>query len=494
MEICPSDEAVTLLSFGPRTARPAPTRSNKKSEKFTFKFRRRSKSAPRNQNTDKDISGKITYSANGETKLKNPDSPFKSDSVQLVGFSSYRGSSGDSDQCDPGVVTDSGHCVSLDSADTSYTGSDTLDKQCRAWSDSKTLSRTSKDIKMERERLRQERLANRSWLNGDNLRQLGEMSGSHQPPAAKLSLQSRLAEERTKFINDVSRDMFDRSDVTAELFNQFLKEREERLGLGGVGAPGRLGAFSGAGSHGSGSVSQLISSPGVSVSDSGHSDNSVHMTEPGHQSVSRTNNSDNKVSRTSGNERIIPITITRETVTRSGDQCDQVSGDSSSGQASVRIIPVMVETSDSSTDTCDNEAGDSSSTESNDSTPCQDESPKMPTFPSLLSDMKLGDSMLKPGRTSFHHPSFANHFGFARLRPADDKSIFSSGIRDSFPGFPNFGNFPSFTPILATDRPFPDRTHFRDKSKADSIHKQRLAKAKSSVEYSATDKPSETYR
>merc|ERR1711976_989121 len=167
--------------------------------------------------------------------------------------------------------------------------------------------------------------------------------------------------------------------------------------------------------------------------------------------------------------------------------------DSSTGQASVRIIPVMVETSDSSTDTCDNEPGDSSSTESNDSTPCQDESLKMPTFPSLLSDMKLGDSMLKPGRTSFHHPSFANHFGFARLRPDDQKSIFTTGIRDSFPGFPNFGNFPSFTPLLAGDRPFPDRAHFRDKSKVEAIHKQRLGKSKSSVDYSS-DKPSETFR
>ena len=128
-----------------------------------------------------------------------------------------------------------------------------------------------------------------------------------------------------------------------------------------------------------------------------------------------------------------------------------------------------------------------------DSTPCQEEQMKMPGFPSLLSDMKLTDSMLKPGRTSFHHPSFANHFGFARLRPDDQKSIFTTGIRDSFPGFPNFGNFPSFTPLLAGDRPFPDRAHFRDKSKVEAIHKQRLGKSKSSVDYSS-DKPSETFR
>lgn len=99
MEVCPADQCVTLLSFGPRSSRPAPAKTAKKADKFSFKFRRRSKSAPRNphkdvarESTEKEINGRITYSANGETKLKNPDSPFKVDTgVQLVGFTSYTG-------------------------------------------------------------------------------------------------------------------------------------------------------------------------------------------------------------------------------------------------------------------------------------------------------------------------------------------------------------------------------------------------------------------
>ena len=473
--VCSSDkEAVTLLSFGPRTSRPAPNPGrNKKSEKFSFKFRRRSKSAPRHQHQphqQTELNGKITYSANGETKLKNPDSPFKRDGVQLVGFTSYRGRAGDDHQ-----VSDSGqNCLSLDSAE-SLASADSfhnnLDNQVRAVSDSRTLSRTSKDIKMERERLRQERLGLRSW----------QPPGGGHPGKMSLLHNSRLlSEERTKFF-DEAREMFHgHSDpaTAAAMFSQMLAEREGRV-LGGTLAPT---AFPGPPTH-SGSVgatahtavSDQLISPGVTLAQAqtGH-----RMSEP------ETGARHPPVIRTS--ERIIPITITRES-------------DSNNKTSNVRIIPVMVETSDSSTDTLENNsdnnsddtAASSSATESNDSTPGEEDSLKMPNFPSLLSEMKLGD------RTSFHHPSFANHFGFARLRP-DDKSIFSGGgIRDSFPGFPNFGNFPSFTPLLTTagpERPFPDRqTRFRDKSKADSIHKQRIGKSKSSVEYSS-DKPSESFR
>merc|ERR1719411_1731460 len=131
--------------------------------------------------------------------------------------------------------------------------------------------------------------------------------------------------------------------------------------------------------------------------------------------------------RTQREERIIPITLT---TTDPGGQRE-------------RIIPVMVE-SDSSTDLCE-----SSSTQSNDSTPSEEEIKPSPAFSSLLAEMKISDPLplIKPGRTAFHHPSFANHFGFARLRP-EDKSLFAGahqpgGIRDSFPGFPSFGNFPS---------------------------------------------------
>ena len=128
-----TEETVTLLRFGPRNSRHVPSRSkDKKSEKFSFKFRRRSKSAPRQQNTTEQA-GRIVYSANGETKVKNPDSPFKSDAVQLVGFTTYTGT----------TDGEPGGCHSLDSADTSdhYGDSNCLDSNRRAASDSRTLSR-----------------------------------------------------------------------------------------------------------------------------------------------------------------------------------------------------------------------------------------------------------------------------------------------------------------------------------------------------------------
>ena len=128
-----TEETVTLLRFGPRNSRHIPSRGkDKKSEKFSFKFRRRSKSAPRQQNTSEQA-GRIVYTANGETKVKNPDSPFKSDAVQLVGFTTYAGT-GD---------VEAGACHSLDSADTGgrYSPSQCLDSHHRAVSDSRTLSR-----------------------------------------------------------------------------------------------------------------------------------------------------------------------------------------------------------------------------------------------------------------------------------------------------------------------------------------------------------------
>ena len=134
-----TEETVTLLRFGPRTSRHLPSRGkDKKSEKFSFKFRRRSKSAPRQQNTSEQA-GRIVYSANGETKVKNPDSPFKSDAVQLVGFTTYTGTA-DGEAGGPGGP---GGCHSLDSADTSghYSHSQCLDSHHRAASDSRTLSR-----------------------------------------------------------------------------------------------------------------------------------------------------------------------------------------------------------------------------------------------------------------------------------------------------------------------------------------------------------------
>ena len=279
--------------------------------------------------------------------------------------------------------------------------------------------RTSKDIKMERERLRQERLSN-----------------SQKPWQTDGWCDSLRRPERSR---DLISQLLETSDQTLRL-SEFSR-------LAGAGA---RTAFSVPGAETD--SSQLIS---ASAGTAGAADSCDAMNGP----------------RTQREERIIPITLTT-------DQ-DQVPG---LGVTRERIIPVMVETeSDSSTEVCES----SSSTQSNDSTPCEEEIKPSPAFSALLAEMKLSDPLnplSKPGRPAafLHHPSFANHFGLSR-----DKSMFGGahqpgGIRDSFPGFPSFGNFPSFTPLLQGERQFP--THLRDRSRAAAIHKQRLAKSKSSVD------------
>ena len=85
-----------------------------------------------------------------------------------------------------------------------------LATQCRAVSvpgASSTLSRTSKDIKMERERLRQERL--KQW----------------GPRRQELEV-AKLAEERAKFF-DEARERF--HNTNSDLFASFLAEQEQRF-------------------------------------------------------------------------------------------------------------------------------------------------------------------------------------------------------------------------------------------------------------------------
>ena len=283
--------------------------------------------------------------------------------------------------------------------------------------------RTSKDIKMERERLRQERLSN-----------------SQKPWQTDGWCDSLRRPERSR---DLISQLLETSDQTLRL-SEFSR-------LAGAGA---RTAFSVPGAETD--SSQLIS---ASAGTAGAADSCDAMNGP----------------RTQREERIIPITLTTD---QDQDQVPRL------GVTRERIIPVMVEveSSDSSTEQCE-----SSSTQSNDSTPEEEIRPS-PAFSSLLAEMKISDPslpLIKPGRTAFHHPSFANHFGFSRLRPEDNKALFAGvhqpgGIRDSFPGFPSFGNFPSFTPLLQGERQFP--TRLRDKSRAAAIHKQRLAKSKSSVD------------
>ena len=399
--------------------------------------------------------------------------------VQLVGFTSYTApdTSVDTQPRVASVGSESGPCLSLDLSRGEAGSLASLDSQYKAVSDSRTLSRTSKDIKMERERIRQERLGQqRPWLLETASQRAGGQSDLYS------SDKPSLLNSRARILNE-ARDLLGSTTdpETLDLFQAFLREREERLGSGSVSGHNiARQPFSGSQSN------QLISSPGVTagVSDPVDSEAATHRPQ----------------------ERIIPITITHS------DNISDISDREPPPpvtRAQVRIIPVMVETEESSSsESTETSTGSTNGCtgSTNSSTGFENgerDSVKMPppsSFPSLLAELKMTghqDSLLKP--QGFHHPSFANHFGLSsRLRnPEEKNSIFfsSGGIRDSFPGFPNFGNFPSFTPLLSGDRPFPDRSHFRDKSKADSIHKQRLAKSKSSVDYSTpADKQPESFR
>ena len=401
--------------------------------------------------------------------------------VQLVGFTSYTGpdTSIDTQPRVASVGSESGPCLSLDLSRGEAASLASLDTQYKAVSDSRTLSRTSKDIKMERERMRQERLGQqRPWLlvsASQRDRGQSDLYSCHQSGDTKPSLLN----SRARILSE-ARDLLGSTTdpETLDLFQAFLREREERLGSGSVSGHNiERQPFSGSQSN------QLIAGPGVTAGVSDPVDSEAATPRP--------------------QERIIPITITHSDIS---DISDQEPPPVTRGK--VRIIPVMVETEESSSSESTNSSTSSTTGctgSTNSSTGFENgerDSVKMPpptSFPSILAEMKMThqDSLLKP--QGFHHPSFANHFGLSsRLRnPEEKNSIFFStgGIRESFPGFPNFGNFPSFTPLLSGDRPFPDRSHFRDKSKADSIHKQRLAKSKSSVDYSTpADKQPESFR
>jgi len=360
MEAWPSGETVTLIRYGPRMPRQPPVRAaTKKSDKFSFKFRRRSKSAPRHAKP-RDPSPEvreIVYTANGE-KITNEDSPLRnSDLVQLVGFTTYNST----------LADDGAHHHSLDSQPPPPRQ---LATQCRAVSvpgASSTLSRTSKDIKMERERLRQERL--KQW----------------GPRRQELEV-AKLAEERAKFF-DEARERF--HNTNSDLFASFLAEQEQRF-LGR-----RAAAFRGD-----------VVPPASSQSQLGRAEERTEAVEE-------------------TGARIIPIAI-------SSQPASPVSAPppppppAEERKEVERVIPVLLETSSSS-----------SSSSSTSSTPV-----RAPALPALMGDLRIGDSLLRQGRASFHHPSFANHFGFSRLlAPGEPSSLLAS-----FPGFPSFGHFPSFSP------------------------------------------------
>ena len=128
-------------------------------------------------------------------------------------------------------------------------------------------------------------------------------------------------------------------------------------------------------------------------------------------------------------ERVIPILIQRTAA--SDGECERKIETNAEVSDSEQSIPVVID-----------KGSNSSSSSSGSSTP-REMSPER-------SQSVRGTLPGGPGvRASFHHPSFANNFGFSRLGNGFHEACDFLAFRESmFPGFPNFGNFPLFTPNL----------------------------------------------
>ena len=220
----------------------------KKSEKFLRTFRRRSKSATRlresgpEESPTRNISSDdrirnfggsaltlneepsiesdpkprsgITYVANGE-RARNPDRCGKPERVTLVGF----------------ATKSTCNLLNL-SGDSSFDGGEY--RRSTSTSGFSTL-KTSREVKMERERLRQERLQKltqetKEWF--ERVRQESKESSllsAHQKLFTATS--AHLAEERARFF-DEAREKFHskmNNGGSEELFGQFVRENQERF-------------------------------------------------------------------------------------------------------------------------------------------------------------------------------------------------------------------------------------------------------------------------
>jgi hypothetical protein len=220
----------------------------KKSEKFLRTFRRRSKSATRlresaesspnrrlsgddrsrnfggsaltlNDDAASDVDSKpnasITYVANGE-RARNPDKCVKPDRVTLVGF----------------ATKSSCNLLSLTGGDPA------LDPRLSGEKSGFSTLKTSREVKMERERLRQERLQKLSqetkdWF--DRVRQESKESSLMSAHEKLLSATSvHLAEERARFFDEARQKFHSKmsgsgSSSGDEMFGQFVRENQERF-------------------------------------------------------------------------------------------------------------------------------------------------------------------------------------------------------------------------------------------------------------------------
>ena len=203
-----------------------------------------------------------------------------------------------------------------------------------------TLSRTSKDIKMERERVRQERL--KQW----------------GPRRQELEAE-RLAEERSRFFEE-ARQRF--HSTNSHLFADFMAEQEHRFGE-------RLGGRRGGARGAAASPAAFLPNPGDS-----------QLTEAQLVGGGRTGEQLAGGGREEGRQeepRLIPISISSQPASPVAPPPPPEAPREGGGE---RIIPVLVEASSSS----------SSSSSSPPSTPV-----RPPALPALMGDLRLGDSLLR---------------------------------------------------------------------------------------------------
>ena len=223
-----------------------------------------------------------------------------------------------------------------------------------------TLSRTSKDIKMERERVRQERL--KQW----------------GPRRQELEA-DRLAEERTRFFEE-ARERF--HSTNTDLFANFMAEQEQRFGQR---VAGRRGGARGAAA----SPAAFLPNPGDSQLTEAQLEGGGRTGEQlegggreGEQLVGggRTGERLEGGGREEARQeepRLIPISISSQPASPVAPPPPPEPREG----GGERIIPVLVEAT-------------SSSSSSSSSTP-PSTLVRPPALPALMGDLRLGDSLLR---------------------------------------------------------------------------------------------------
>ncbi len=185
----------------------------------------------------------ITYTCNGERLSRDPDSARKPDRVTLIGFTSpgVQSTSAESGWRDQEVTRryrPSGTAASRQVSgrnrlrrrsnydfggsahNLSYSGGDG-----NSGGGNFATLKTSREVKMERERLRQERLREQQQQ-----RRKGLLLESPSSSSTRLTmLDTLMAEERARFFEEAREEFARRNLASSELFSQFVRENQERF-------------------------------------------------------------------------------------------------------------------------------------------------------------------------------------------------------------------------------------------------------------------------